>query len=189
MDNPRSFAGSKHLGGLLLLLVSLAFFFGTSIQAQQQPRLSASYAKAARLSLLAIEADSSAPQDENSETVEVATTQTIDAAAVQAVTKEEESMTETLRQIYQLKRHDNSSLRAYRILMEVESAEDQTDDLDARKVKNLAVSQFADSQAVIMDHEEPCFKQLEQSINRRLPGDTAACSAWIQKSIRGAKTE
>ena len=175
--------------GISSLLVILAFSFGTSMQAQQAPKLSVAYAKAARLSLLVIESDTSTPQDENSETIEVSITQTIDDAAEQAVTKEEESITEMLRQIYQSKRHDNPALRAYRILMEIENAEDRSDDVDIRKVKDYAISQFADGQAAILTQEETCFRQLGKSLDHGSPADTAACSEWIQKSIRSPKTQ
>lgn len=184
MDNLRGFTASKHVVGILSLLVSLACFLGTPAQAQQPAKLNAAYAKAARLALSVIELDTSAPQDDDSEAIEIEITQTIDGTAKKAVTKEEESTTELLRQIYQLKRHDNSALRAYRILMEIENAEDASDDADTRNQKDYAVSQFADSQAAIMKHEEPCFSQLEQSLDHRMVGDTKACAEWIQKSMR-----
>lgn len=184
MDNRRHSTAGKQIAVIASLLVSFAFFCGTPAEAQQASRLSTAYTKAARLALLAIETDTSTPQDDDSETIEIAVTQAIDAAAEKAVTKEEKSTTETLREIYQAKRHDNTTLRAYQVLMDVENADDPDEDSNARKEKNDAVAQFADGQAQIMKHEEPCFGQLEQSLDHRTAGDTTACSEWIQKAMR-----
>ena len=162
----------------LLALVSLA---GAPAQAQQSSKLTISYSKAARAAVAAIEADSSAPQDGNSEDIEIATTQAIDVADEKAATDQERSFTETLRQVYELKRRDNTLLRAYRILMEVDGAEADSNNDNVRRTKDFAVSQFADGQAAILDSESACFQQLEQSLTRRLPNVTA-CSEWIEKS-------
>jgi hypothetical protein len=167
--------------GISSFLLTAVLLVGTPVKGQQQSKLTASYSKSARLALSAIESDTLAPQDENSENIEIATTQAIDIADEKAITREEKSLTETLRQVYQLKRHDNTVSRAYRILMEVESAQVASDNVVARKTKDFAVSQFADGQAAIMEGEEPCFKQLEQSLVQR-SADVTACSQWIQKA-------
>lgn len=65
--------------------------------------------------------------------------------------------------------------------MEIESAPTASDNADARNKKDYAVSQFADGQAAIMEGEEACFGQLEQSLVQRWP-DVTACSQWIQKA-------
>jgi hypothetical protein len=188
MDNDRDFIATQCRAGIPLLLVGLALFCVTPAEAQLAPRLSAAYAKAARLSLAVIELDSSAPQDDDSEAIEIDITRTIDAAAEKAVTNEEKSMTEMLRQIYQSKRHDNSTLRAYQVLMDVENASDPSDDLRIRKQKDYAVSQFADGQAEIMKHEEPCFRQLEQLLDHRTLREASSCSEWIQKTMKPVKS-
>lgn len=159
----------------------------TPAQAQQPSKLTASYSKAARSALLAIESDTSAPQDENSENIEVITTQAIDVADQKAMTSEEKSLTDLLRQIYQLKLHDNTVLRAYRVLVEVDSDQDPSDSVVTRRKKDDAVAEFADSQAAITDGEGACFQQLEQSLARRSP-DVTACSEWIQKAKMSNKS-
>src|SRR5208282_4112431 len=89
MDNHRCSA-SKHIIGIPAFLVAVALLVGPPVRAQQQPILTARYAKAALLSLLAIEYDASVPRDKTRETAEKSATQTqIDAADAEAVSIEE----------------------------------------------------------------------------------------------------
>jgi hypothetical protein len=181
MDNHRSHTAGASVIGISSLLFTAVLLAAAPAHAQQASKLTASYAKAAHSALLAIESDTSAPQDENSEDIEIVTTQAIDIADQKAMTSEEKSLTETLRQIYQLKLHDNTVLRAYRVLVEVDSDQDPSDNVVIRRKKDDAVAEFADSQAAIVDGEGACFQQLEQSLVRRSP-DVTACSEWIQKA-------
>src|ERR1700733_586572 len=103
MDIHRSFATNKHRFSILFLVVIFALLSGKPAEAQQRPRLSARYAKAALSSLFAIESDSSTPRNEDSGTVEANTIRTIDAAGENAVTEKEKSITELLRQVYELR--------------------------------------------------------------------------------------
>ena len=109
MDNHRG-SSSKHFLGIPTLLVAGALLVGPPLRAQEQPRLSAPYAKAALLSLLAIESDTSAPRDKTRETAEMsaATQKQIDVADARAVSIEEESITKMLRQIYRLRLRSKS---------------------------------------------------------------------------------
>jgi hypothetical protein len=183
MDNHRG-SSSKHFLGIPTLLVAGALLVGPPLRAQEQPRLSAPYAKAALLSLLAIESDTSAPRDKTRETAEMsaATQKQIDVADARAVSIEEESITKMLRQIYRLRLQDNDLLTAYGKLTEVESAEDPSDLVITKRDKAHAVSEFADNEAEIERREEACFGQLEESLRQRSPQSIAACSEWIQKS-------
>lgn len=186
MDNRRSSSPGAYLGGISLFLFAAVLAIAAPAQAQQPAKLTASYSKAARSALLAIESDTSAPQDQISENIEIVTTQAIDVADQKAVTSEEKSLTETLRQIYQLKLHDNTFLRAYRVLVEVDSDQDPSDDVITRRKKDDAVAEFADSQAAVVEGEGACFQQLEESLVRRSP-DVTACSEWIQKAKISSK--
>jgi hypothetical protein len=186
MENHRNPAASAYMAGISSFLLTALFLTGAAAQGQQSSKLTASYSKAALLAVTAIESDTSARQDESSEDMEIATTQAIDATGEKAMTSEEKAFTETLREIYELKRHDNSILRAYRIVMEVENAEDASDNVYTRQKKDYAVSQFADGQAEITDSEGACFKELKQSLAQRSP-DAASCSQWIQKAKRQDK--
>ena len=182
MDNHRCSA-SKHIIGIPAFLVAVALLIGPPVRAQQQPRLTAPYAKAALRSLLAIESDVSAPRDKTRETAEKSATQTqIDAADAGAVSIEEESITKMLRQIYRLRLQDNNLLTAYGKLTEIESAEDASDLAITKKEKAHAVSEFADNEAAIEKREEACFGQLEESLRQRSPQSITACSEWIRKA-------
>jgi hypothetical protein len=182
MDNHRG-SSSKHFLGIPAFLVAGALLVGPPLRAQQQPRLSGPYAKAALLSLLAIESDTSAPRGKTGETAEMsATQQQIDAADAAAVSAEEESVTKMLRQIYHLRLRDNDLLMAYGKLTEINSAEDASDMIITRREKAYAVSEFADNEAAIERREEACFGQLEESLRQRSPQNVTSCSEWIQKS-------
>jgi hypothetical protein len=187
MDNHRSFAAKACMAAVPLAILTAILLIAVPAQAQQPSKLTASYSKAARSALLAIESDTSAPQGENSENIEIVTTEAIDVADQKATTSEEKSLTETLRQIYQLKLHDNTFLRAYRVLVDVDSDQDPSDDVVTRRKKDDAVAEFADSQAAVVEGEGACFQQLEQSLVRRSP-DVAACSEWIQKAKLSSKS-
>jgi hypothetical protein len=187
MDGHRS-SSSKRLIGIPAFLVAGALLVGPPVRAQQQPRLTAPYAKAALLSLLAIESDMSAPRDKTKETVEPSSAQKqIDAADAEAVSIEEESITKMLRQIYHLRLQDNDLLMAYQKLSEIESAEDASDLVIAKEKKAFAVSEFADNEAAIEQREEACFGQLEESLRQRSPQSITACSEWIRKAKRSDK--
>ena len=182
MDNHRCSA-SKHIIGIPAFLVAVALLVGPPVRAQQQPILTARYAKAALLSLLAIESDTSVPRDKTRETAEKSATQTqIDAADAGAVSIEEESITKMLRQIYRLRLQDNNLLTAYGKLTEIESAEDASDLAITKKQKAHAESEFADNEAAIEKREEACFGQLEESLRQRSPQSITACSEWIRKA-------
>jgi hypothetical protein len=182
MDIHRSPIERKQIIAISFFLALLGLSIGTQAQTQQRPRLSPRYAKAALSSLFAIESDSSSPRDEDSETAEVITTRAIDAADKAAVTDQEKSITEVLRQVYQLKLHDNGVIGAYRKLMEIENAPANDETVDTRNEKDYAVGQFADGEAAVMDREEPCLRQLEQSLLERSPKEMTACVAWIHKA-------
>lgn len=182
MDNQRC-SSSKHIIGIPAFLVAVALLIGPPVRAQQQPRLTAPYAKAALRSLLAIESDVSAPRDKTRETAGMSATQTlIDAADAEGVSIQEESITEMLRQIYHLKLQDNDLLMAYGKLTEIESAEDASDQVITKNKKAHAVSEFADNEAAIEKREEACFGQLEESLRQRSPQSITACSEWIRKA-------
>jgi hypothetical protein len=183
MDIHRCFS-SKHIVNVLACLAVVAILVGSPVRAQEQPaRLSDHYAKAALLSLFAIESDISAPKDMGGEAAEMSATRTqIDAADAKAVTTQEESITKMLRQIYQLKLQDNDLLRAYRKLAEIENAEDASDLAATKKQKDYAAAQIADSEAAIEKREETCFGQLEESLRERSPQSIPACSDWIRRA-------
>jgi hypothetical protein len=182
MDNHRC-SSSKHIIGIPAFLIAVALLVGPPVQAQEQPRLTASYAKAALLSLRAIESDMSTPRDKIRETVGMSATQKqIDAAGAEAVSTQEESITKMLRQIYRLRLQDNDLLMAYGKLTEIESAEDASDPAIIKNKKAYAVSEFGDNEAVIEEREQACFGQLEESLRQRLPQSVTACSEWIRKA-------
>ena len=182
MDNHRCSA-SKHIIGIPAFLVAVALLVGPPVRAQQQPILTARYAKAALLSLRAIESDTSAPRGKTGETDEMTATQTqIDVTGAEAGSIQEESITKMLRQIYRLRLQDNNLLTAYGKLTEIESAEDASDLAITKKEKAHAVSEFADNEAAIEKREEACFGQLEESLRQRSPQSITACSEWIRKA-------
>lgn len=180
MDNHTGFIATAHMGISSLFLAAI-LLFGTPAQGQQRSRPNAPYLKAAHSALIAIESDTSAPPDKDSEDIEIATTQTIDLAEEKAVTSEEKSLTEMLREIYQLKRRDNTVSRAYRVLIEVDNSPLESDNFYTRREKDLEISQFADNQAAIIESEQACFQQLEDSLTRHSL-DATACSQWIQRA-------
>jgi hypothetical protein len=195
MDNSQGSVTSKHRIRICSFLFTAVVSLGAHVQAQQAPKLSAPYAKAARLSLLAIQSDASAPQDQSNEAIaaEVATERTIDAADEKAVTNQEKSVTETLRQIYPSKLRDNGVIRAYDKLIEIDNAdsddvaaEDGVDPRTAKKHNDYAVAQYTDAEAAIRKREDGCFTKLQESLLQRSP-DVTACAEWIQKSSRTGK--
>jgi hypothetical protein len=182
MDKHRSFL-TKNIIGISAALVGVALLAGPAVRAQQPPKLTPPYAKAALLSLLAIESDVSTPHDASSETAEMRATQIqINAADAGATTKQEESITKMLRQIYQLRLQDNDLLRAYRKLAEIENAEDSSDQAVTKKQKDYAASQLADNEAAVEKREQTCFAPLEASLRQRSLQNLEACSEWIRKS-------
>jgi len=182
MDSYR-FSSQIHVIGISLLLAAVALLAGPPVRAQQQATLSARYAKAAFLSLLAIESDTSSPRDTTAEAAETSAAQAqIEAAAAAGMSIQEESTTKMLRQIHLLKLHDNNLLMAYRKLTEIESAEDASDMVITKIKKAYAVSEFANNEAAIENREEACFGQLEESLRHRSAQTVAACSEWIQKA-------
>ena len=168
--------------GFTALLAAVTLLAGMPVRAQQAT-LSGRYAKAAFLSLLAIESDTSAPRDKTAETDELSAVQgQIDAAAAAEVSTQEKSITKTLRQMYLLKLRDNNLLIAYRKLAEIENAADTSDPITIRNKKAYAASEFADNEAAIESREEACFAQLEISLRQRSAQTPAACSEWIHNT-------
>jgi len=171
------------------LLLAVALLSGPAVRAQQlpqQPRLTAPYAKAALLSLLAIELDASAPRDKTGAMAEMSATEAqIDAADAEAMTMQEDAITKLLRQIYLLKLHDNNLLMAYRKLSEIEDDQDALSQGNAKEKRAYAESQLADdaeNEALIEQREKACFVPLEGSLRQRLPQIIPACSEWIRKA-------
>ena len=123
-----------------------------------------------------------APPDEDRESPDVSVTQTkINEAKSQAVTEEEVAFTTTLRQVHRLTLQDNNLLKAYRKIIEVESAEDDSDEPATKRQKD-AISQLSDSEITIKNREDRCFGQLEKSLRERSSQNVAACSEWIRKA-------
>ncbi len=182
MDNQRR-SSIKQIAGIPAVLAAIALLCGPQAGAQQQaPKLTASYAKAALESLHAIESDTSAHPEKDGETAEpTATQRAIDASDAAAVTEQEESISKMLRQIYRLRLHDNKILEAYEKLIEVERAQDESDEAATKKRKDAAAAQLADNEETIVKREESCFWQLEDSLRQRSPQSIAACSEWIRK--------
>jgi hypothetical protein len=187
MDNHRGTL-SKRIGGIAALLVAVGLTVGSPTWAQQpqQPRLTAPYAKAALLSLLAIELDPSTSQDRAAGMAEMSATQAqIDAAAGEAMTIQEDAITKLLRQVYLLKLHDNNLLTAYRKLSEVEDDQDVAGPASPREKRAYAESQLADdaeNEASIENREKACFAPLEESLRRRSVQNITACFEWIGKA-------
>jgi len=174
--------------GIPALLVAVCFLSAPPVWAQQpqQPKLTAPYAKAALLSLLAIELDASSPRDKTGGTAEMSATQAqLDAADAEAMTMQEDAITKLLRQVYLLKLHDNNLLMAYRKLSEVEDDQDALSQANAREKKAYAESQLADNaenEAAIEGREKACFSPLEESLRRRSIQNITACFDWIGKA-------
>ena len=176
--------------GILAVLFAVAFLTASQTKAQAQPeqtKLTAPYAKAALVSLAAIQTDDSVSQDKNQDKngegdQASPTLRTIDATDVEASTDQEVSVTKMLRQIYRLKLQDNDLLRAYQKLIEIESADDGSDQLAMKRKKDEAVAELSDSQATIRQRENACFAQLQKSLRQRLPQDLPACSGWLGRA-------
>jgi hypothetical protein len=187
MVEHRGFLNGQILG-IAAFLIAVALLSGTPVRAQQpqQPKLTAPYAKAALLSLLAIELDTSASQDKAAGMAEMSATQAqIDAAEGEALTIQEDAITELLRQIYVLKLHDNNLLTAYRKLSEVEDDQDVAGPTSPREKRAYAESQLADdaeNEASIENREKACFAPLEESLHRRSVQNITACFEWIGKA-------
>ena len=111
-----------------------------------------------------------------------ATQTQIDAAEAEAASIEEQSVTKTLREIYRLRLTDNTLLRAYQKLAEIETAEDASDDRLTKRRKGEAVYQLGDSEEAIQKRETACFGQLEESLRQRSSQGIAACSVWMGKA-------
>jgi len=158
------------------LLTCITLLLGSHVQAQQAGS-SAPFARAALASLHAIESDDTTSQDKSSETARI-----IDAAGQRAVTEKEISTTEMLRQIYRRRLQDNNLMKAYGKLMELDNAQDESEESVVKKRKDSAVSQFADVEAAIEKREESCYKQLEQSLAGRSSEQVRACSEWLKKA-------
>ena len=176
--------------GTLAVLIATTFLTGSQVQAQAQPeqtKFTAPYAKAALASLAAIQNDDSVSQDKNQDKngdgdQASATLRTIDAADIEASTDQEVSITRTLRQIYRLKLQDNDLLHAYQKLIEIESADDGSDQAPVKRKKDEAIAELSDSQATIRQRENVCFAQLQKSLRQRLPQDLPACSGWLGRA-------
>ena len=181
--------------GTLAVLIAATFLTGPQVQAQAQPertKFPAPYAKAALASLTAIQNDDSVSQDRNQDKngdgdQASATLRTIDAADVEASTDREVSVTKTLRQIYRLKLQDNDLLRAYQKLIEIESADDGSDQALVKRKKDEAIAELSDSQATIRQRENACFAQLQKALRQRLPQELPACSGWLGRAKMSGK--
>jgi hypothetical protein len=187
MANHQSKISGKQMG-TLAILIAAAFLTGSQAHAQQeQTKFTVPYAKAALASLAAIQTDNSVSQDKNQDKngegyQASATLRTIDATDIESSTDQEVSITRTLRQIYRLKLQDNDLLRAYQKLIEIESADDGSDQLSIKRKKDEAVAQLSDSQATIRQRENACFAQLQKSLCQRAPQDLPACSGWLGRA-------
>ena len=184
MENARRSIARYDLFGIGWFLCSFVLLLGTpAAQGQQRSQLTTRFAKAALASLRAIESDTSIPQSKNGEAVQPsATPRTIDATGEMAVTPEEESIASMLRETYRLRLQDNDLLNAYGKLMEVEGADEPSDELATKRRKDFAVSQFADIEQTIMKREGDCFRQFGQSLLQRSSNTPEACSEWIQRA-------
>jgi hypothetical protein len=177
---------SKHILGIVALVAAGAIFCGPQAGAQQQtPKLSPSFAKAALATLQAIEADTYASQGQDGETAtrssQTAAQKKIVASDAAASTEQEESISKMLHQLYRLRLHDNKVVAAYETLIEIESAQDNSEERLERQRKDLAAAQLADNQEAIEKREEACFWQLEDSLRQRSPRNITACSEWIRR--------
>ena len=176
--------------GTLAFLFAAAFLTPSQSRAQAQPeqtKFTVPYAKAALASLAAIQNDDSVSQDKNQDKngegdQASATLRTIDATDIEASTDQEVSITRTLRQIYRLKVQDNDLVRAYQKLIEIESADDGSDQVAVKRKKDEAVAELSDSQATIRQRENACFTQLQKSLRQRLPQELPACSGWLGRA-------
>ena len=86
-----------------------------------------------------------------------------------------------LHQLYRLRLHDNKVVAAYETLIEIESAQDNSEERLERQRKDLEAAQLADNQEAVEKREEPCFWQLEDSLRQRSPRNITACSEWIRR--------
>jgi hypothetical protein len=188
MDNRRS-TSRRHIIITSVFLAATGLFAGAPLHAQQQPsNLSAPFAKAALSALIAIQSDTSAPQDKSGDPTAVsATLRSIEIAYKEAFSAQEESLTEILQRAYRVRLHDNDVMRAYGKLIEINGADDLSDGPNERRGKDAAMAQYADAEAVIEKREEACFHQLEQSFLQRSQEDTSACSEWFQKEKASGK--
>ncbi len=176
--------------GTLAVLIAVTFLTGSQVRAQAQPeqtKFTVPYTKAALASLAAIQTDDFVSQDKNQDKNSdgdqaSATLRTIDAADIEASTDQEVSVTRTLRQIYRLKLQDNDLLHAYQKLIEIESADDGSDQVAVKRKKDEAIAELSDSQATLMRRENACFAQLQKSLRQRLPQDLPACSGWLGRA-------
>ena len=176
--------------GTLAFLIAAVFLTGSQVQAQvqsEQTKFTVPYAKAALASLAAIQNDDSVSQDRNQDKngdgdQASATLRTIDATDIEASTDQEVSVTKTLRQIYRLKLQDNNLLHAYEKLIEIESADDGSDQAPVKRKKDEAIAELSDSQATIRQRENVCFAQLQKSLRQRLPLDLPGCSGWLGRA-------
>jgi hypothetical protein len=183
MDNHRRLVPSKNTVRVLIFLVAVLLTVPQVRAQQQQVKLSVPYAKAALLSLLAIESDASVSQDHGNSDAELSDTELkIEATDLAASTELEESLTKMLRQIYRVRLQDNDLVRAYEKLMEIESADDASDQLAAKRRKDYAIAQLADSEAAIKQREQSCFVPLEKALRQRSPEAVTACSGWVGKA-------
>jgi len=189
MANHQNKMSGKQMGTLAFLIAAV-FLTGSQVQAQVQSeptKFTVPYAKAALASLAAIQNDDSVSQDRNQDKngdgdQASATLRTIDATDIEASTDREISVTKTLRQIYRLKLQDNDLLRAYQKLIEIESADDGSDQAPVKRKKDEAIAELSDSQATIRQRENVCFAQLQKSLRHRLPQDLPACSGWLGRA-------
>jgi len=189
MANHQNKMSGKQMGTLAFLIAAV-FLTGSQVQAQvqqEQTKFTVPYAKAALASLAAIQNDDSVSQDKNQDKngdgdQASATLRTIDATDIEASTDREISVTKTLRQIYRLKLQDNDLLRAYQKLIEIESADDGSDQAPVKRKKDEAIAELSDSQATIRQRENVCFAQLQKSLHQRLPQDLPACSGWLGRA-------
>jgi hypothetical protein len=189
MANHQSKISGKQMGTLAFLF-AVAFLTASQTRAQvqqEQTKFTVPYAKAALASLAAIQTDDSVSQDKNQDKngdgdQARATLRTIDSTDIEASTDQEVSITRMLRQIHRLKLQDNDLLHAYQKLIEIESADDGSDQLAIKRKKDEAIAELSDSQATIRQRENTCFAQLQKSLRQRLPQGLPACSGWVGRA-------
>jgi hypothetical protein len=175
----------KHLFFFAVILTSCGKPISKSAEVA---KLSDSYAKAALLSLLAIESDVSTTEDKNGvQVVSGATQSKIDAADAEASTTQEQAMTALLRQVYEARLKDNWNRNpleriidaSLELLKVTRSASERTH----IEEKVLEDSKKDDEyNAMIGTSEAACFEPLAQALRNRLAVSPETCERWILKS-------
>jgi hypothetical protein len=177
-----------------LVFVALLLSCGKPTQKQSSPeslKISDSYAKAAMFSLLAIESDLSITEDRNGQKVVTEPTQSkIDAADAEAGTKQEESMTKVLRQVYERKleynrlrkaEHDylDAEIKGYPIDLEYHRLYPNTQLYPSKDGIRKTAARVDQDDAEESKRETECFEPLKQALRDRLSINPEPCIQWI----------